>query len=921
MIGMGSPVSSLVSITPKGPTPPPGQATSVNKGEEAVRARKAKNGSGPDPTRDAVRKELDQKLKPKLEKALAGNPQALKQVRPLLQTIERGIIDTVTTLSRTAAAKVPLSDSELRKVDRDMAMGLVAAIDQHGVVGLAAVAVEVAKMQSTAVRPAPSQRVGQPRTYSGTDVVPDVSGSRTLGQLTLFDTNGIGKRSLVPLWTAWRRGQEEGSNPADRDRASWREIGRVVFPVASRPQVLLNLERKWFEGKTDFLAGTSEAKRNTLELRATVPLVNIPIFDAGRGVRVTSSESRLLGTDRVADGIFSVAREHPLLSVIGGAAVTGILVYGLSRARPLPEIQEAVAMTFIGLAGAFTADSSTLQSARGTVGITGDFRFGFKSERSNPEGFAQLQIEPAIEAQLLSVISGYNRFPLTNAPLDLSTVPLFVKASGKGAGGSRTSKGFFTEGSVALAMGTKANVSTIPLGTPKAGPTQFSIDPFNGTTLDLNKPADKKRWDTMFEFLQPAARVMAQRGSNRKAGAVTVVMTVGRTYLNLGNKSEFYRATAPDGRGGDAFSGMSYGARLDSTKVAELERRTRERPWHEQIFDKSPGFVKALIDNRTPGQRAISRPVERAGVAQQLKPVEVVAAELNWMAVQHPDRFGQASFVTAERLIAANRSRVSWVDIAQSDGSTRSVAAFREGENIDTTLVAARKGGVMLAASVATESGPVDLPPGRQRSTHVQKVPVLGGASSASLQQQALDAAQTRRPGPVGALGAFHFHKYLGIEPLGLQVKLGTTANGYNAVQTSSGTYRIPAQHATTEEDIKGWAMRSIQREDIKGAYALPRRTGGGASASLQQRAFDAAQTRRPGPLGALGAFHFQKYLGISPLGVQVKLGFTANGYGAVQTSSGTYGIPAAYATHDGEIRDWVMRSIVRGDIKGAYAL
>ncbi len=974
---MARPTPSPVSVKPKAPTPPV-QATSANQGEEAVRAQKAKNGTGADPIRDAVRKELDQKVKPKLEKALAGNPQALKQIRPLLQTVESGIIDTVKTLSRTAAAKVPLSNSELQKVDRDMAMGLVAAIDQQGVPGLAAVAGEVAKMQSTVASPAPSPRAGQPKVYNGTDVVPDVSGTAKLGQLTLFDTNaGVGVTSLVPLWTAWDRGQQ-ASNPADRDRASWGEIGKVLFPVASKPQVLLNVERKWLEGKADYSTGNTEVKRNTLEVRATGPLINIPFLDAGQGVRVSPGESRLVGSNRVADGIFAAARERPLLSVIGGAAVGGILVYGLSRFKALPEVQEAVAMTSIGLVAAFTADSATLRSARGTAGITGDVRFGFKSEPGKAEGFAQLQVEPVLEVQLLPMIASYNSFPLTNAPLELSTVPFFGKASLKGAEGYKTSKGFVSERSGSLALGTKANIATIPLGTPKGGPTQFSIDPFNGTTLDLNKPADKKRWDTMFDFLQPAARVMAQRGSNRKAGAVTVVMTVGRTYQNFGNKNEFYRATAPDGRGGDAFSGVKYGAKLESTDVVALENRTQARTWDEWLFDKSPGFVKPWIDNRTPGQRAISRPVERAGIAQQLKPVEAVAAELNWMAVQHPDKFGQASFVTAERLIAANKTRVSWVDIPQSDGSTRSVAAFREGENIDTTLVAARKGGVMLAESVATEMGPVDLPPGRQRSTHVKKVPEFAafrfqkylGIDQLGLQvklgktqndelavqtktstylvppehasdpkkthdwvkrsiefgnikdayflkgmQDYLDGRRTPLPGPVGALGKFNKDKNgdLVIKPLKLKVSLGTTENGYVAVQTKTGTYRVPPEHATTRDNIHDWVMRSIELGHIKGAYFQET-----MSAHL-----DVTRTRLPGPVGALGKFNKNKDgdLVIQPLKLKVQLGTTENGYVAVQTRTGTYRVPPEQATTLESIRGWVMRSIERGDIKGAYAL
>ena len=913
---MTRPVSSPVSAKPKAPTPPPVQAKSPDKGQEAVRAPKVKNGAGPDPTRDAVRKELDQKVKPKLERALAGNPQALKQVRPLLQTVENGIVDTVKTLSREAAAKVPLSDAALRKVDREMAMEVVAAIDRNGVAGLAAVAVEVAKLQSPAPSPVSSQRAVNSKTYSGTDTLYEVSGTGNVGQLTLFDTNGVGVAARVPLADAWARGQRAGTTAADRTRASWGEIGNVVFPIVSRPQTLLNLERKWFEGKIDGKGGA--LKRDVLEVRATVPLINLPVLDIGNGVSVSPSESRLVGSNRTADGIFSTARDRPLLTVLGGAGVGAILTYGLSKFKALPQVTEAIAMSSIGLVSAFTSDSATLYSGRGFTGAAGDFRFGLQAEPGKTAGFARLQIEPVIEAQLLTTVSRYNSYPVLNAPVDVATVPVYAKLSAKYEGGYKTSDGVVKGPSVAATVGTKANIASGPLTPGKSGVTQFSIDPFNGSTLDLNKPADKKRWNEMFGFLP--ARVMAQRGSNPKAEGATLVMTVGRTYLNLGNKGEFHRATVPDRGRGDAFSGQTYRAQLDSKQVAALEKRTQERPWHEQLFDMAPGFVQTAIDNRTPSQRAISRPVERAGLTQLPKSAEAVAAELNWMAVQHPDRFGQGSYVTAERLIAANKDRVIWVDVAKADGSTRRVAAFREGENIDTTLVATRKG-VMLATRAASESGPVDLPAGRQRSTHVQKVPELGGTESASPQQKALDAAQTRRAGPVGALGAFHLQKYLGIVPLNLQVKLGITENGYSAVQTSSGTYRIPAEHATQDKDVRAWVTRSIERGDIDGAYPLPRRFAGRASASPQQQALDAAQTRRPGPVGALGTFYLQKFLGVVPLGLQVKLGITENGYNAVQTSSGTYRIPAGHATHDGEIKDWVMRSIERGDIKGAYPL
>jgi hypothetical protein len=913
---MANAVSGAGGAKPIAHTPLPIPAANL-QGGKAVRPTKAKNGAGAGPIRNAVRKELDSKIRPKLERLLAGNPQALKRVRPLLQTVEKGIVDTVETLSRTAAAKVPLSDGALRQVEREMAMKVVAAIDRQGIAGLAAVAVEVAALQSPVTSPTHAPQAGYPKTYIGTDPLTEVSGTGGLVQLTLFDTGGIGVAARVPLAEAWARGQR-ASNAADRTQASWDEIGKVLFPIVSRPQVLLNVERKWLEGKIE--KEGSGIRRNSLEVRATVPLLNLPFLDAGQGVRVTSSESRMLGSNRAADGIFAVARERPLLRLISTAVVGGVVTYGLSKVRAPPQVSEAVAMTAIGLTGAFTSESSTLYSWRATFGVTGDLRAGFKSEPNKSARFAQLQIEPAIDVQLLPVISSYNSFSLSNSPLDLATAPLYGKVSGKYELGLKTSDGFFNAPSGAAALGMKANVSAFPLSPNKSGPTQYSIDPFNGTTLDLNKPADKKRWSEMFGFLLPAAPVMAQRGSNRKAEAATLVMTVGRTYLNFGKEGKFYRATVPYGSRGDAFAGKAYGVPLDSGKVAALEARTQNRPLYEQLFDMAPGFVQVMIDNRSPGQRAISRQVERAGVEQQLKPAEAVAAELNSMAVQHPDRFGQASYVTAERLIAANKHRLTWVNIPQSDGSTRSVAAFREGENIDTTLVASRRGGVMLATRIASESVPMDLPAGRQRSTHVQKVPQISGASSSSPQQRAPDPAQTRQPGPTGALGKFHVQKYLGIEPLGLQVKLGVTQSRYPAVQTASGTYLIPAEHASHYEDIRSWVMRSIERRDIKGAYPLPRRVGGGTSASLQQH-LDAAQTGRPGPVGSLGAFYAQKYLKIEALRSQVTLGFTENGYSAVQTLNGTYRIPAQYATSDGEIKGWVIRSIERGDIKGAYPL
>ncbi|MEI8303173.1 MAG: hypothetical protein WCG13_07745 [Burkholderiales bacterium] len=75
--------------------------------------------------------------------------------------------------------------------------------------------------------------------------------------------------------------------------------------------------------------------------------------------------------------------------------------------------------------------------------------------------------------------------------------------------------------------------------------------------------------------------------------------------------------------------------------------------------------------------------------------------------------------------------------------------------------------------------------------------------------------------------------------------------------------------------------------------------------------------------LGALGQFRFQSYLGFrgEDRDYQVKLGYTDNGYSAVQTQTATYAVPASAATNRESIRQWVAQAHGAGAISGVWPL
>jgi hypothetical protein len=69
-------------------------------------------------------------------------------------------------------------------------------------------------------------------------------------------------------------------------------------------------------------------------------------------------------------------------------------------------------------------------------------------------------------------------------------------------------------------------------------------------------------------------------------------------------------------------------------------------------------------------------------------------------------------------------------------------------------------------------------------------------------------------------------------------------------------------------------------------------------------------------PPPALGDFRSQGYIGVPEEGFQVKLGYTDNGYRAIQTSSATYRLPEGVTSRK-EIGDWLREAYRTGAISG----
>lgn len=159
-------------------------------------------------------------------------------------------------------------------------------------------------------------------------------------------------------------------------------------------------------------------------------------------------------------------------------------------------------------------------------------------------------------------------------------------------------------------------------------------------------------------------------------------------------------------------------------------------------------------------------------------------------------------------------------------------------------------------------------------------------------------------PPAAARLGGFRFEGYLGVPELGLQVKSGYVNEGLRAVQTATGTYAVPPQYAS-HADITAWVRRSLHAGDISGAYPL----GGLADVTFE-----------PPTAARMGDFRFENYLGVPEQGLQVKSGYTDEGFRAVQTATGTYTVPPQYTSRE-DIADWVDRSLEAGDISGSYSL
>jgi hypothetical protein len=73
---------------------------------------------------------------------------------------------------------------------------------------------------------------------------------------------------------------------------------------------------------------------------------------------------------------------------------------------------------------------------------------------------------------------------------------------------------------------------------------------------------------------------------------------------------------------------------------------------------------------------------------------------------------------------------------------------------------------------------------------------------------------------PPPALGTFRNQGYVGVPDEGFQVKLGYTDNGYRAIQTSTGTYRLP-DGVQSRKEIVDWLRQAYQSGAISGVYPL----------------------------------------------------------------------------------------------------
>ncbi len=138
--------------------------------------------------------------------------------------------------------------------------------------------------------------------------------------------------------------------------------------------------------------------------------------------------------------------------------------------------------------------------------------------------------------------------------------------------------------------------------------------------------------------------------------------------------------------------------------------------------------------------------------------------------------------------------------------------------------------------------------------------------------------------------------------PYGNLVFKGVGDDGYLHVQTRTTDYRIPTHLNNDRDEIRAWAIRSVERGDIKAQDLYPGSSGTPSNPPVEQRP-------RSEPYKAGDGIG-------TPYGNLVFKGVGDDGYLHVQTRTTDYRVPPHLGNDRDEIRAWAIRSVERGDIR-----
>jgi hypothetical protein len=659
--------------------------------------------------------------------------------------------------------------------------------------------------------------LANPNIFSNVDpkaIIADVSGK---------DDSG----SYIILHDAYDKAEKQalanGLSPEEARQKGMAAMTEIVFPVLGNRTASLNFEYKGHSMKLG-----SSPRQDGWEVRGTLPLMRVPLYNANYGVTFSNNDTNVnRGDNAFGNTIAFIAenqRRNPLIA--GGSVILGQTGVQLPAAFFLPPDVTARMTPYLtahsmGLMDMGNSDAGRYDLGRFQVTAASvDVRLGF-----NDKGvFGKLQVEHSAEARAFAIQNrnndgGLDHFTPLFGKVALKGEPLAASAeypwrattppsaSNTPVSAFNSARRWFGAETVELSYGAKFDtnapfvaaglVSQNPdyfLNSPqsnsggRAGPTSVSIGR-DGTVFNLNDPAQEQAWRSQFNDVPLLLQSM--RGSNMGAAGSQLFLANPRTYQNRGIQGANFQ-TSDQG-----WFRPGIGQQLPNEYVTGVANDSEDKnadlgDWMRGFVTKPFAWMMRPVDERLPNELAVERPRESAGLPQGMKPIQSTVAELNYTGAMHPRDMSALAYVTEEQMIALNPDKVSYINRPNpTTGQMERVAAFKEGENLILPVATSRSGQLqMLQRATASSGEEVNVPAGKTGTTHVQATPE-------SFYRQQVDFANAYNR------AVDHTIAQYGNDKAVLQSKLATLSQAfYNARQNSDGILETEIRHMPTNGSL-----------------------------------------------------------------------------------------------------------------------